>query len=149
METMTVQRTETLWVLGHKIRPWDTDGSYGLIEVTSPPNVPGPPPHFHKAEREFFLVMKGTLEVMADGRWAPLSAGGFVELPPNTVHTFINTGAEDVVWITGWRPKGFEKFFTAFGIPTEQASAREESVSSRVVQRVVRDCPSFGMFIPK
>jgi hypothetical protein len=36
-----------LWVLGHKIRLLDTDDSYGMIEVTSPPQVPGPPPHFH------------------------------------------------------------------------------------------------------
>jgi hypothetical protein len=36
-----------LWVLGHKIRLLDTDESYGMIEVTSPPQVPGPPPHFH------------------------------------------------------------------------------------------------------
>jgi hypothetical protein len=32
-----------LWVLGHKIRLTDTDDSYGLIEVTSLPKVPGPP----------------------------------------------------------------------------------------------------------
>ncbi len=36
-----------LWVLDHKIRLLDTDESYGMIEVTSPPQVPGPPPHFH------------------------------------------------------------------------------------------------------
>ena len=36
-----------LWVLGHKIRLIDTDESYGMIEVTSPPQVPGPPPYFH------------------------------------------------------------------------------------------------------
>jgi hypothetical protein len=43
-----------LWVLGHKIRLTDTDDSYGLIEVTSLPKVPGPPLHYHKAENEFF-----------------------------------------------------------------------------------------------
>ena len=41
-----------LWVLGHKIRLLDTDESYGMIEVTSPPQVPGPPPHFHKTDAE-------------------------------------------------------------------------------------------------
>ena len=43
----------TAWVLGHKVRLLETDESYGLIEVTSPPKVPGPPAHYHKSEREF------------------------------------------------------------------------------------------------
>ena len=48
-----------LWVLGHKIRLLDTDESYGMIEVTSPPDVPGPPPpHFHKSESEFFFIIQ-------------------------------------------------------------------------------------------
>ncbi len=47
-----------LWVLGHKIRLTDTDDSYGLIEVTSLPKVPGPPPHYHKAENEFFFIVQ-------------------------------------------------------------------------------------------
>jgi quercetin dioxygenase-like cupin family protein len=145
METVADHRTETLWVLGHRIRPWDTHGSYGLIEVASPPNVPGPPPHYHKSEREFFLIMKGTLEVMTNGEWESMSAGSFVELPPNTVHTFINKGSEDVVWITGWRPKGFERFFRDFGIPTGEEAAREKSVSEKVVQRVIQTCESYGM----
>ena len=63
-----------LWVLGHKIRPLDTDESYGMVEITSPPHVPGPPPHFHKSETEFFFIIQGTLDVMSDGKWqeAPL-----------------------------------------------------------------------------
>ena len=54
-----------LWVLGHKIRLLDTDESYGMIEVTSPPQVLGPPPHFHKSESEFFFIIQGMPEVMA------------------------------------------------------------------------------------
>ena len=50
-----------LWVLGHKIRLTDTDDSYGLIEVTSLPKVPGPPPHYHKSESGFLFIAKGTL----------------------------------------------------------------------------------------
>lgn len=139
--------TEQVWVLGHKIRPWDTDGSYGLVEITSPPKVPGPPPHFHKHEQEFFLILQGTLDVMTNGQWKAMPAGSFVELPPDTVHTFINNTVEDVIWITGWRPKGFQKFFSDFGIPSGQDGASEQSVSDGVVQRVVRTCEEYGMFL--
>jgi mannose-6-phosphate isomerase-like protein (cupin superfamily) len=147
METAIDHGTEALWVLGHGIRPFHTHDSYGLIEVTSPKDVPGPPPHFHKSEREFFLVLAGTLEVMTNGKWESMPAGSFVDMAPNTVHTFINKGPKDAVWITGWRPKGFERFFRDFGIPARQEGAREKSVSSKIVQRVVESCESYGMFV--
>ena len=144
-----MKNSELMWVLGHKIRGWDTDNSYGLIEVTSPPKVPGPPPHYHKHEREFFFVMKGTLDMMANGEWKAMAAGSSVELPPNTTHTFINNTKEDVTWITGWRPKGFQRFFRDFGIPIDQEDARGKSVSEEIIQRVVRECEKHGMYLSK
>jgi quercetin dioxygenase-like cupin family protein len=138
---------ESAWVLGHRIRRWETDRSYGLIEVVSPPKVPGPPPHRHEREREFFLILNGELDVMTDGAWQTLRAGSFVELAPNTVHTFINNGSQDVAWVTGWRPKGFEKFFRDFGIPVDEARAQERSVSADMIQRVIASCEGYGMFL--
>ncbi len=38
---------DTLWVLEHKIRRIDTDDSNGIVEITLPPHMHGPPPHFH------------------------------------------------------------------------------------------------------
>ncbi len=136
-----------LWVLGHKVRLIDTDDSYGLIEVTSLPNVPGPPPHYHKDEREFFFIIKGALDVMRDGKWSKMVAGDFAELPPHTVHTFINNTEENVIWITGWRPKGFQKFFSDFGIPSTQEDAQDKSVSEEIIQRVIKDVERYGMFV--
>jgi quercetin dioxygenase-like cupin family protein len=138
---------ETAWVLGHKVRRWQTDESYGLIEVTSLPRVPGPPPHYHQHEHEFFLILKGALDVMSAGAWRTARAGDFVELPPGTVHSFTNNTDQDTVWITGWRPKGFEQFFAEFGIPIDREGARELSVSDEVVRRVVAGCERFGMYI--
>ena len=144
-----MQNIELAWVLGHKVRRWDTDDSYGLIEVTSLPKVPGPPPHYHKNEHEFFFILKGTLDVMANSEWKAMTTGSFVELPPNTIHTFINNTEEDVVWITGWRPKGFQKFFQDFGIPIDHEGARERSISEEIIQRVVQECEKYGMYLNK
>jgi quercetin dioxygenase-like cupin family protein len=141
--------SEAAWVLGHRIRRWQTDDSYGLIEVTSPPKVPGPPPHSHKREREFFFIVKGKLDVMTDGSWQTVGPGAFLELPPNAVHTFINNGDQDAVWITGWRPKGFERFFQDFGVPVGEDGARERSVSAETVQQVVERCESYGMYVSR
>jgi mannose-6-phosphate isomerase-like protein (cupin superfamily) len=136
-----------LWVLGHKIRPLETDASYGMIEITSPPEVPGPPPHFHKSEREFFLIVHGTLDVMINGDWRRCDAGTFVDLPPDTTHTFINHTKEDVVWVTGWRPKGFQRFFEDFGIPAAESRAQARSVGDDVVRKVVQDVEKYGMYL--
>jgi quercetin dioxygenase-like cupin family protein len=136
-----------LWVLGHKIRLLDTDESYGMVEITSPPHVPGPPPHFHKSENEFFFIIQGTLDVMSNGEWQKSSAGSFVELPPNTTHTFINNTEQDVVWVTGWRPKGFERFFRDFGIPLQESLAQDKSVADQVVQNVLKNVEHYGMYL--
>ena len=138
---------DTLWVLGHRVRPIGTHDSYGMVEVVSPPHIPGPPPHFHKSEREFFFIIKGRLNVMQDGNWEECPAGTFVDLPPNTVHTFINDTEEDVVWITGWRPKGFQKFFEDFGYPVQEANSCEQSTSDSTVQNVVQKVEAYGMYI--
>jgi uncharacterized cupin superfamily protein len=138
-----------LWVMGHKIRPLDTDESYGMVEITSPPHVPGPPPHYHKNEREFFFLVRGTLDVMSDGVWRTFTAGSFVDLPPNTTHTFINNAEEDAVWLTGWRPKGFQKFFEDFGVPAHEANARERSTADDLIRRAVESIERYGMYIPE
>ena len=136
------------WVLGHRVRPIDTDDSYGMIEVTSSPHVSGPPPHFHRQESEFFLIIKGTLDVMCDGEWQSYGAGDFVEIPPERVHTFINNTEEDVIWVTGWRPKGFERFFRDYGFPASEAASREKSVSDPILQDVIRNVKKYGMHLP-
>jgi len=138
---------ETAWVLGHRVRLWETDDAYGLIEVTSPPKVPGPPPHFHEVEREFFLILKGELDVMVDGAWRTMGPGSFIELPPGAVHTFVNNTNEDTVWVTGWRPKGFERFFAEFGIASDRPNARELSVSDEIVGQVLKNCERLGMYV--
>ena len=142
-----MSNAQTFWVLGHKVRLIDTEDSYGMIEVVSPPLVPGPPPHYHKAEHEFFLVIHGTLDVMSNGSWQRLSPGGFADLPPGTAHTFINNSEEDVVWVTGWRPKGFQQFFHDFGVPAHEPGAQEASLADERVQEVVRNVERYGMYL--
>lgn len=142
-----MSNAQSLWVLGHKVRTMPTDDSYGMVEIVTPAGVRGPPPHFHKDESEFFFIVKGVLDVMRDGEWSRVPAGSFVELPAKTVHTFVNKTDEDVVWITGWRPKGFQKFFSDFGVATSEHDAATKSVSTEIISRVMKDSESYGMFV--
>ncbi|HZP39412.1 MAG TPA: cupin domain-containing protein [Methylomirabilota bacterium] len=106
-----------------------------------------PPPHFHANEREFFLVVAGALDFMADGEWTRRGPGSFVELPPRTTHTFINNTDAPVVWVTGWRPEGFERFFTDFGVPATDGRAQDRSVAEDIVARVVQSAECYGMYL--
>jgi hypothetical protein len=54
---------------------------------------------------------------------------------------------EDVVWLTGWRPKGFQRFFRDFGIPVHEAQAQERSVAAGLVQKVVQKVEHYGMYL--
>ena len=74
-------------------------------------------------------------------------AGSFVELPARTVHTFANETDADVVWVTGWRPKGFERFFGEFGVANSDREAAAKSVSPGILSRVMKYSESYGMFV--
>ena len=84
---------------------------------------------------------------MSNGEWQTCCAGSFVELKPKTTHTFINNTEQDVVWITGWRPKGFERFFRDFGISAGDSQTQEQSVADSVVKNVVRNVENYGMYL--
>jgi len=138
---------ESYWVLGHSVRPVHTIGDFGLVEIVTSPGTPGPPPHHHADASEFFYVADGTLDVCLDGVWRKLSSGESLSIEPGCVHTLANTGSRDVRWLTGWSPRGFERFFTHFGHAASRAGAREASVSAESVRRVVEGCADFGMIV--
>ncbi|HXU88589.1 MAG TPA: hypothetical protein VFQ62_07035 [Methylomirabilota bacterium] len=52
-----------------------------------------------------------------------------------------------VVWLTGWRPKGFERFFRDFGVAASEADAQQRSVSNAIVQRIVQNVERYGMYL--
>ena len=135
------------WVLGHRVRPLPTMGDFSLIEIVTSPGTPGPPPHNHPDAAEFFYVAEGTLDVFIDGEWSRLQAGESVTLEPGQVHTLANNGTQDVRWLTGWSPRGFEEFFTLFGLDASEPGSREASVSEERIQAVATEAAKFGMVL--
>jgi hypothetical protein len=86
---------------------------------------------------------------MSDRQWRKFPAGSFVDLPPNTTHTFINNTDEDAVWLTGWRPKGFQRFFRDFGVPAREPDARQRSTADELIQKLVQRVESYGMYLTR
>ena len=136
---------EARWVIGHRVSPVETDSDYAILQIVTPPQTPGPPPHFHDPETELFLILSGEMEVICDGRTQTLKAGESVVIPRGSVHTFRNATDKEVTWITAFSPSRFTQFFVDFGVPASIPGALQQSVSEAMIQRVVAGCSKYGM----
>ncbi len=143
----TRTRLRSLWVLGHRVTPIPVSGRVVVLEIITPPNTQGPPPHQHNDCAEFFYVISGKLGVMIDDRWTSLGPGGYAEVPRGVTHTFRNEGEQVVHAITGYDPPGFEKWFEEFGYDTDQPAAYESSLSAETLARVAEQSVRYGMII--
>lgn len=135
------------WVLGHKVTPHDTTGNYDLALGETPPGVPGPPPHLHHNLEESFLITEGEMEFMIDGEIRVVKAGESVNLPPNTLHTFKNSGSSTCKWVNVHSPKGFRAFFEKLGVDSTTENAQQNSVTPQIIEEVLKTAASYDMQI--
>jgi quercetin dioxygenase-like cupin family protein len=131
---------EAYWLLGMleivKIRGKDTDGEYGLIEITVRAGE-GSPLHVHPDEDEWFYVLEGEFTFYVDGERLSLPAGSFAFGPKGVPHTFIaeSDGARALV---GFQPFLFEGFLREVG----------ESATERVLPPPLEAPPDMERLLP-
>ncbi|MBT8235490.1 MAG: cupin domain-containing protein [Bacteroidia bacterium] len=142
-----MKQSNTCWVLGHKVTPYDTSGDYDMMMAETPPHIPGPPPHSHKSFKEAFLIVEGEMEFMVDGEIKVVRAGESLDIPPNTLHTFSNKSDNPCKWVNIHSPKGFRQFFEKMGVPIENTNAQESSISPEIIQEVIQSAANFDMHI--
>ncbi|APA66306.1 cupin domain-containing protein [Maribacter sp. 1_2014MBL_MicDiv] len=142
METGT-----TKWVLGHKVTAHNTSGDYDLMIAETPPHVQGPPPHSHNSFKEYFLIVEGEMEFFVNGEIKNIKAGESLDIQPNTLHTFRNTGDASCKWVNIHSPKGFRAFFDKMGIAEEIEDAQTKSVAPEIIQKVIETAGDFDMII--
>lgn len=139
--------TQSVWVVGHKIEPIHTSGEYDALIGETQSGIPGPPPHFHKKFSELFVVLRGKMEFMVDGKKVLLHEGESIDLPPGSIHTFSNATSEPVRWLNIHSPKGFFSFFERFGVPGDEANAFQGSVSESMIGQLISEAERFDMNI--
>ncbi len=111
---------EAFWLLGMleivKIGGADTNGEYGLLEITVRAGE-GSPWHVHPDEDEWFYVLDGEFTFYVGDTRLSLQAGSFAFGPRGVPHTFIaeTDGAKALV---GFQPFLFEGFLREVGEPT-------------------------------
>jgi quercetin dioxygenase-like cupin family protein len=66
-----------------------TGGAWGVWRYTGQPKD-GPPLHIHRAEDEFFYVLRGEFAIQLGDCVKIAPAGSFVYIPKNIAHTFQN-----------------------------------------------------------
>ena len=113
---------EAFWLLGMleivKIGGEDTNGEYGLVEITVRAGE-GSPWHVHPDEDEWFYVLEGEFTVYVGDERLSLPAGSFAFGPKGVPHTFIaeTDGARALV---GFQPFLFEGFLREIGEPAAE-----------------------------
>jgi mannose-6-phosphate isomerase-like protein (cupin superfamily) len=142
-----MKNNKNLWVLGHQISPQKVTGEYDMVIGETPPNVPGPPPHFHTKFNELFLVLEGEMEFLIDGQIERISQNESIDIPPNVLHTFKNAGITTCKWANIHSPKGFLSFFEEMGIPASESDAIKKSVNETVIQKVMKEAANYDMHI--
>lgn len=142
-----MESNKEIWVLGHKIIPQTVSGDYDMVIGETPPNVPGPPPHFHSALNELFLVLEGELEFNINGERRVVKKGESVDFAPNSIHTFRNASDIPCKWLNIHSPKGFLSFFEKFGVEATQKNAMKKSTDESLIQKVMQDAANYDMII--
>lgn len=65
----------------------------GVAEVWSEPGSPSPPLHLHRRHVESFYVLAGEMTFTVNGRELVAPTGTWVQVPPDTPHTFAFTSS--------------------------------------------------------
>ena len=83
-----------------KLEPEATRGAYALRSNTAPPHFVSVPLHRHRAMEEAFVVVAGTMSVVAGSRRLDAGPGEVCLIPRGVPHSLANLGDEAVTWLT-------------------------------------------------
>jgi mannose-6-phosphate isomerase-like protein (cupin superfamily) len=138
---------ETLWVVGHRVTILMAGRDYTYVDVFSPAQTPGPPPHRHADCDEFFHIIDGRVDFEVGQERLQLGPGESVLVPRNTVHTFRPASESGSRVITVFNPGGFDRWFRDMGVSAEEPNGVELSVRPELIGRILRESIRYNMEI--
>ena len=124
----------------------ETGGAYFAMEALVPPGG-GPPPHIHTREDETFYVLEGEIEFLLGEETILAGPGDFVNVPRQTVHRFLNVGAETARLVLTFTPAGIDRWFAEI-LDAAPNEIRPEDVPDNVDEvaaRYVATAPAYGI----
>lgn len=93
-----------------KVGAADSGGLLSVHEGILPPHEPGPPLHVEDAS-ECMFVIEGSLTVQLDNEVHEVSSGGFVWIPRDTPHAWVNSSPGPTRILAVSVPGGEEEMF--------------------------------------
>jgi len=94
----------------------DGADSGGALSIVEHPFEVGAlvPPHIHRLEDEFSIVLEGQIGFRSEDEEVVLGPGGYIVKPRDQVHAMWNAGSVPARMIEVISPAGFENFFREF-----------------------------------
>ena len=89
----------------------NTNHRLGLVQVSIPPNMNGPPQHIHHRHDETFYVVSGSPRFTSGDKQIDTRPGTLVTVPQETPHTFANPHAEPVEMLCTVTPDLYIAYF--------------------------------------
>jgi quercetin dioxygenase-like cupin family protein len=113
---------QALWFLHNRAvihaRSDQTDGTYGVVELTGAPGD-APPLHVHTYDDEGFYVLEGSLRLHIGGEAAVhLHAGQFALAPHGVPHVYVVESEQPARWLAITNG-GFDRFVEELGVPAQ------------------------------
>lgn len=88
-----------------------TQHRLGVVELTIPPHVDGPPQHIHHKHEETFYVVAGTSTFTCGTDTITAELGTLVTAPVGTPHTFANPGDVPAIMLCTVTPDLYIDYF--------------------------------------
>ncbi len=86
-----------------------TGGALSVMRTTMGEGIEGARPHTHSKSAEFFYVLDGELQLLADSQVITAGKGDLVVVPPNMAHAFATTPGRSADFLIVLAP-GLERF---------------------------------------
>jgi quercetin dioxygenase-like cupin family protein len=121
----------------------DTNGTFTLVEVVTPPGG-GPLPHIHHWEDKTFYVLEGELEFRVAEDILKVRAGSWLFVQKGTLHSYQNSGTGPARYLGVITPAGIEKFFEEVSVPAMDRSS-PPPFEQEDLDRLVVTAPNYGL----
>lgn len=112
-----------------------TDHRLGLVEVTIPPGVDGPPQHLHRKHDETFYVLSGTPTFTCGSDVVLAHVGTLVTAPIGTPHTFGNPADTPAVLLCTVTPDLYLDYFRELDQLPKTPGGLDHTIVAEIMKR--------------
>lgn len=117
----------------------DTDGTFTLVEIETPPSG-GCPPHIHRYDDQCIYVVEGTYDVLIGDQHVEARVGTCVYLPHGTTFAYANTRNEPGRMLIFAAPGDIRESFM-----NDAGDHADRPVWEADMERVLAIAPKYGV----